>query len=67
MTITWDENKRQTNLSNHGMDFADLDVEFFANALVRPTHSSRLVTFGEFRGEVIIALCSSRSAPRLFP
>lgn len=54
--IVWDEIKRRSNLANHGLDFADLDIEFFAHALVRPTHSDRLIAFGEFRGEAIIAV-----------
>jgi uncharacterized DUF497 family protein len=28
--IVWDEAKRQTNLANRNLDFADLDIEFFA-------------------------------------
>ena len=54
--ITWDETKRETNLSNHGLDFADLDLDFFENALVRPAHSDRFIAFGEFHGELIIAV-----------
>jgi uncharacterized DUF497 family protein len=34
-TITWDERKRQGNLTKHGFDFADLTLEFFLSALIR--------------------------------
>jgi uncharacterized DUF497 family protein len=27
--ITWDEPKRQRNIEKHGLDFAELTVEFF--------------------------------------
>jgi hypothetical protein len=29
MKIVWDEPKRLTNLAKHGLDFADLDTDFF--------------------------------------
>ncbi len=41
MKIVWDELKRQANLNKHGLDFADLDENFFENAVVRPTRSRR--------------------------
>ena len=56
MLIVWDEIKRQANIANHGLDFADLDVEFFSRALVRATYSDRLIALGEFRNEMIVAV-----------
>ena len=56
MKIVWDEIKRRQNLANHNMDFAELDLDFFARASVRQTHSDRLVAFGEFRGQTIVAV-----------
>ncbi|MFT4013010.1 MAG: BrnT family toxin [Paracoccus sp. (in: a-proteobacteria)] len=46
MIIVWDEPKRQANLSKHGMDFADLDVEFFATATIVTAKSDRYAAIG---------------------
>lgn len=55
MKIVWDENKRQANLAKHGLDFADLTLEFFNNAVVVPSHSRRLKGIGCFtNGKVAI-------------
>lgn len=56
MVITWDEPKRLTNIAKHGLDFADLAIEFFADAVVVPGYEDRFVAIGEFRGETIIAV-----------
>jgi uncharacterized protein len=57
MEIVWDEPKRLANLDKHGLDFADLDETFFANALVIPSHnkSKRWVAIGvSIRGIVVV-------------
>ena len=36
MKIVWDEPKRLRNLATHGLDFAWLDIAFFADAIVLP-------------------------------
>ena len=62
MIITWDEPKRLANLAKHGMDFADLTEDFFADALVGPTRNSRrFVAIGEIDRvlTVIFALLGS--------
>jgi uncharacterized DUF497 family protein len=41
MKIVWDEPKRLANIANHEMDFADLDDNFFDQALIQPSHSKR--------------------------
>jgi uncharacterized DUF497 family protein len=41
MKIVWDERKRAINLKGRGLDFADLDVEFFAAATVVPARQGR--------------------------
>jgi uncharacterized DUF497 family protein len=46
MIITWDEPKRQTNIARHAMDFADLDLAFFDNAIIRRSHSRRWLAIG---------------------
>jgi hypothetical protein len=37
MQITYDENKRLSNIEKHGYDFAELDLEFFASSMVTPS------------------------------
>lgn len=47
MRIVWDEPKRAANIAEHGMDFADLDIAFFATAIFRPSHSQRWLAIGQ--------------------
>jgi uncharacterized protein len=55
--ILWDEHKRFANIAKHGLDFADLEVEFFASALVVPSPiEDRFVAIGQFKGEAIIVV-----------
>jgi len=56
MIIVWDEPKRQQNLAKHGLDFADLDLEFFLAARVRPVRHRRTMAVGEFDGQIVIAV-----------
>jgi uncharacterized DUF497 family protein len=56
MKIVWDENKRPTNLAKHGMDFADLDSEFFERAVIRPSVDGRYLAIGIFKGAVVIVV-----------
>lgn len=46
--IVWDELKRQSNLAKHGLDFADLNEEFFLDALVIPAKQRRFKAMGRF-------------------
>jgi uncharacterized DUF497 family protein len=46
MIIVWDELKRIANIEQHGMDFAELDVAFFEQAIIRPSHSKRWLAIG---------------------
>ena len=55
MQIVWDEFKRQINVEKHGLDFADLEVEFFESAIIAPAKSGRLKALGAF-GDGIIAV-----------
>ncbi len=55
MQIVWDEFKRQINFEKHGLDFADLEVEFFESAIIAPAKSGRLKALGAF-GDGIIAV-----------
>ncbi|WP_371346069.1 BrnT family toxin [Ancylobacter sp. IITR112] len=56
MMITWDEPKRQANLAKHGMDFAALDLDFFASSVVVPSRDGRYVAVGELHGRIIVAV-----------
>lgn len=51
--IGWDERKRLANLKGRQLDFADLDYEFFASALVLPSYEGRYMAIGEFRGTIL--------------
>ena len=52
MKVVWDESKRLTNLAKHGLDFADLDSDFFAAAALGPAGKGRFVAVGEWAGIV---------------
>jgi len=56
MMIVWDENKRLANLAKHGMDFADLDLDFFANAVFVRSRQGRLVAVAMLKGVTIAAV-----------
>jgi uncharacterized DUF497 family protein len=60
MVITWDNAKRLANLAKHGLDFASLDVEFFANALVGPARSPRFVAIGRRPDGVVVTVIFAR-------
>ncbi|WP_244491227.1 BrnT family toxin [Paramesorhizobium deserti] len=45
-----------TNIDKHGLDFADLNFEFFLSAKVAPAKEGRFVAIGEFNGQIIIAV-----------
>lgn len=42
----WDEPKRLANIAKHGLDFADLDAEFFASSVIVPGKRGRLIAVG---------------------
>jgi len=46
LMIVWDEPKRQINLAKHGLDFADLDEEFFLASVVVPAKDGRHMAIG---------------------
>lgn len=54
MRITFDPPKRLTNIAEHeGLDFADLDMEFFLGSVVVPAKLGRSMAIGPFRDTVI--------------
>ncbi len=56
MRLVWDEAKRRSNLAKHGLDFADLPLEFFLTAKIEPSRMGRFLAIGLFRGEVVLAV-----------
>lgn len=46
LMIVWDEPKRQSNLAKHGLDFADLDEDFFLSSMVIPAKNGRQMAIG---------------------
>jgi len=57
LKITYDEAKRLTNLAEHeGLDFADLDDEFFAASVIIPAKVGRLKAVGEFGGTILAVI-----------
>lgn len=54
MIIVWDEPKRAANIAKHGIDFADIGEEFFADALIGSAKDGRYFAIGELDGTVIV-------------
>ncbi len=46
MQIVWDELKRLANLDKHGIDFADISMEFFESALTGKAKDGRFFALG---------------------
>ena len=46
MKILWDEPKRLANIDKHGLDFADLTLDFFLNSIVLAAKSGRYMAIG---------------------
>ncbi|PTE20704.1 hypothetical protein C5F48_16160 [Cereibacter changlensis JA139] len=46
LMIVWDEPKRQSNHAKHGLDFADLDEDFFLSSMVVPAKNGRQMAIG---------------------
>ena len=56
MIIVWDERKRAVNLAKHGMDFADLTVEFFLGSMVVPARDGRSMAIGLLNPDTIVVV-----------
>jgi uncharacterized protein len=56
MQITFDPNKRLSNIEKHGFDFAELDIDFFAASMIIPTKQGRLMAIGYFKGVLVITV-----------
>jgi uncharacterized DUF497 family protein len=47
MKIVWDQPKRLANIAKHGLDFATLTEDFFAEALVISAKNGRYLAIGK--------------------
>lgn len=57
MKIVWDEPKRLANIAKHdGLDFADLDEEFFSRSMIIPAKSNRLVAVGRLADGIVVVV-----------
>jgi uncharacterized protein len=52
MQIVWDEPKRVANIAKHGIDFLQIEEEFFLSAIIRPAKKGRQAAIGRL-GSVI--------------
>ncbi len=53
MRIVWDEPKRLVTLEKRGLDFADLTLDFFAEATVLQAKQGHLMAIGHLRDQVL--------------
>lgn len=58
MKIVWDEIKRQANVSKHGMDFVDLEMDFFYAATILPARGKRFMAIGSIGGVAVTVVFS---------
>lgn len=66
MNIVWDEPKRLANIDKHGLDFADLSLEFFQRALIRPAKRGRLQAVGRLADGTVAVIFVRLGAEGLF-
>lgn len=65
--LTWDENKRQSNLKKHGIDFADLEHVFDFEMYTEDDASvaygeQRLRSYCYYRSRVVVLIWIERTA-----
>lgn len=60
MKITWDETKRLANIDKHGLDFAELDTDFFLSAILRPAKLGRFMAIGRWLDGAITVIFARR-------
>ena len=65
MRIVYDGPKRLKNIETHGLDFADLDLDFFVTALISPAKLARFKAIGPFRDDVIAVIFSTLGSEAL--
>lgn len=67
MVTQWDEAKRQSNLSKHGLDFRDAELIFDHDVWeIEDTREDygegRIITFGLLKGRVVILIYTPRDS-----
>ncbi|MQT12587.1 BrnT family toxin [Segnochrobactrum spirostomi] len=58
MRIVWDEPKRLINLDKHGLDFADLDEDFFLGAIIVEAKLGRYAAIGWLNGVITVVFAT---------
>jgi uncharacterized DUF497 family protein len=53
MKILWDEPKRRANIDKHGLDFADLKLEFFIHSVIIQAKLNRYLAIGRISTHAI--------------
>lgn len=53
MKIVYDESKRLQNLAKHDLDFAELTIEFFEDAVILPAKAGRFMAINVLLNGVV--------------
>ena len=66
MRLDWDEDKRQTNLRKHSLDFVDAETVFDGHTVTiedvrRAYREQRFLTFGLLQGQVVAVAHTERA------
>ncbi|MBZ5760491.1 hypothetical protein EQW76_09295 [Rhizobium sp. rho-13.1] len=56
MKITWDERKREKNVEKHDLDFGDLELEFFTEAMILNARNGRLKAIGLLANDMVAVI-----------
>jgi uncharacterized DUF497 family protein len=56
MEIVWDPPKQRWTLESRGLDFSDLTIEFFENAVVAGARDGRFKAISESRGRIVTVI-----------
>jgi uncharacterized DUF497 family protein len=54
--ILWDEPKRRTTLARRGLDFANIEPQFFEAATVTPARGGRFRAVGYAAGRIVVVI-----------
>ena len=54
MKIVWDEPKRLANIDKHGIDFADIPLEFFESAFTGKAKGGRFFALGKLGVAMVV-------------
>lgn len=65
MKIVWDEPKRLANIEKHGLDFANLSLEFFLGATILPAKNGRYQAIGRLDDGTIAVIFATLGSEAL--